>query len=160
VNEVRIRIQQNLLHDKRDNDYTRLRNASRLLTTAQRNQSHYWARRYKTTKERLAYVLSLSPDLVTAYDALQEFYLILDEKEFLLQRLSLTEWLKTYGSCEIEEVHSAANAVKHHRGYIQNSLKYHKSNSTAEGRNRAIKEIKRNSYGQHSFENFRPQKAI
>ena len=34
-------------------------------------------------------------------------------------------------------------------------LKYHKSNSVAEGRNRAIKELKRNSYGRHSFENFR-----
>ena len=67
----------------------------------------------------------------------------------------MSEWLEKYTSCSIPEVKSAANTVRHYRGYIQNSLKYHKSNSTAEGRNRAIKEIKRNSYGQHSFENFR-----
>ena len=53
VTQVRIRVQNDLLHDKKEDDYTKLRNASRLLTTAIRNQSRYWNGRFKKTKARL-----------------------------------------------------------------------------------------------------------
>lgn len=155
LTETRIRIQQDLLHGGREHDYKMLKNASRILTTAIRNQEAYWERHMKHNQERLRTVLSFSEDLETAYDALQEFYFILEEKEYLLQRTSLAEWIRKYTASKVPEVVSAANTIRHYRGYIQNSLKYGKSNSVAEGRNRAIKEIKRNSYGQHSFENFR-----
>ena len=155
LKEVRIRIQHDLLDAGRKDDCTALKNSSRILTTAERNQSRYWSRRLEHTRERLNYALSLSPDLQEAYDALQEFYRILEEPVFALQRADLSDWIKKYTSSEVPELASAANTIKHYRGYIQNSLKYGKSNSVAEGRNRAIKEIKRNAYGHHSFKNFR-----
>ena len=155
LKEVRIRVQHDLLQSDRKDDYTALKNSSRLLTTAERNQSLYWSRRLEHTKERLRYALSLSPDLQEAYAALQEFYRILEEPEFTLQRAAISDWIRTFTASDVPEVASAANTVKHYRSYIQNSLKYGRSNSVAEGRNRAIKEIKRNAYGHHSFKNFR-----
>lgn len=155
VNEVRIRLQHKFQNEKNDDAYTLLRNSSKLLTTAKRNQARYWSGRFEKTKARLDCALSVSDDLKAACDALQEFHQMTEEPKFELRRLCISDRLSTYTSCEVPEVRSAANCVKHYRSYIQNSLKYNKSNSTAEGRNRVIKEIKRNSYGQHSFENFR-----
>ena len=67
----------------------------------------------------------------------------------------MTTWFNNYHHSEVPEISAKIGKLRHYRSYIQNSMKYGKSNSTAEGRNRAIKEIKRNSYGNHSFENFR-----
>ena len=155
LDEVRIRVQRELLEAKRTDDCAFLKNSARLLRTAGRNHEKYWAGKAERNEERIRRALSLSPDLEAAYDAYQEFHAILDVKEFSLQRLDLGDWIRKYAASMVPEIASAANTVKHYRGYFQNSLKYHKSNSVAEGRNRAIKEIKRNSYGRHSFENFR-----
>lgn len=135
--------------------YQKLKGSARLLTTAERNQGTYWEGQEEKKKQRLRDILSLSPDLATAYDALQEFHHILDLDMYQLQRAGLTDWIRKYTASTVPEVTSAANTIKHYRSYIQNSMKYGKSNSVAEGRNRAIKEIKRHSYGQHSFDHFR-----
>ena len=155
MDAVRIRVQHKLQEAGKTEDYTFLKNCSRLLRTAERNHQKYWAGNSERNEDRLHRALSLSPDLEEAHEMLQNFLAILAVKEYSLQRLDLGDWIRKYVASIVPEIASAANTVRHYRGYFQNSLKYHKSNSVAEGRNRAIKEIKRNSYGRHSFENFR-----
>ena len=155
LDEVRIRVQRELQEAGRSDDYKSLKDCAKILRTAGRNHEKYWAGKAERNEERIRRALSLSSDLEVTYDAYQDFLAILDVNEYSLQRLDLGDWIRKYTASMVPEIAFAANTVRHYRGYFQNSLKYHKSNSVAGGRNRAIKEIKRNSYGRHSFENFR-----
>lgn len=75
-------------------------------------------------RERLNRILSLSTDLREMHDRLQEFHLILDTKEYSLQRADLSTWLDKALASEVPEIRSAAATIKHWRGYIQNTWKY------------------------------------
>ena len=154
IDTIRTALQKELRDQNQENSYQLLKHSARLLKTAASNQERYWGENSKQA-QRLASVLQLSPDLQEAYEALQQFHDILRTPEYTLQRIALTDWISTYTASECPSTRTAANTIRHHRQYIQNSWKYGKSNGPCEGLNKKIKDIKRNASGVHSFENFR-----
>lgn len=95
------------------------------------------------------------PELIAAYEFLQRFYVLCDTESYADIRIMLTTWILDARNCGIPELLSCANTLRHWRGYILNSFKYHHSNAPSEGMNNRIKVLKRVSYGFHSFETLR-----
>ncbi len=155
VDEIRRALQNRLRDEGRSEEYQILKRSMRLLRTAQANQLSYWEGLYEQRKHRLDAVLSLSDDLREAYDALQGFLSILRLSLPGLRREALSDWIRTYAPSGCPGVRRCVNTVRHYRSYIQNTWKYQKSNGPCEGLNKRIKDIKRNSYGVHSFRSFR-----
>lgn len=160
IDAIRTALQKELREQGEEDAYQLLKHSSRLLKTAACNQELYWGGASSKQNQRLTEVLKLSPDLEEAYAALQAFHNILRTPEYALQRAALTEWISTYTASECPTTRTAANTIRHHRQYIQNSWKYGKSNVPCEGLNKKIKDIKRNASGVHSFENFRKRILI
>ena len=106
-------------------------------------------------RSHLNMLFSTFPEIKLASDALQSFHLILAQPELPLQRAMLTDWLETYLSCGLPEIEAAARSIRHWRGYIDNTWAYGRTNSTCEGLNKKIKDIKRIAFGAHNFERFR-----
>ena len=155
LTDIRIEVQKKLQCDGDNNSYELVKHSQHLLVTSHLNYKLYWKEKYEAKSERLKTILAFSDNLATAHQALQEFYDILSEKSFNVQRLMLTDWLETYLNCGVYEVEHAAKTIRHYRGYIHNSLEYKKSNGPCEGLNQKIKCLKRSGFGSHSFEHFR-----
>jgi transposase len=132
-----------------------VKNSQRVLVTSPYNESAYWNRNAERRQERLHEIFSIAPDLKTAYEALEEFYILSSIPAFKGQRNQLSEWIEKYRSCDIPEVHQAARSIEVHRKGIENSWRYNKSNGPTEGLNRKIKDCRRMAFGAHDFENFR-----
>lgn len=135
--------------------YLLLKGSSRILLTAEANQRVAWNHHFDRNLKRLNEVLSLSPELKDAYDALQEFHVIIRTPQYALKRAMLSSFLDTYCHSEYPGIRHVAHTFRRNRNYIQNTWKYQRSNAVCEGLNNRIKIIKRNAYGQHSFHNFR-----
>jgi transposase len=155
ITTLRVRLQDMLLESGDQKSYRLVKHSARLLLTAACNQEQLWKEHTAQNRARVEAVLSLSQDLREAYDALQAFHNLLRTDSYRLQRIAFSDWLGTYSSSECGSTRKAANTLRHHRQYIQNSWKYHKSNATCEGLNKKIKDIKRNASGLHDFQNFR-----
>ena len=141
---------------KQFSNYSRLKNAHIILVTKESSKEALWGTKMTVQTERLRIALSFSPDLQEMYDRLQEFHVILETKEFTLQRAGFTDWLDQCLSSEVPEIRAAASTLKHWRGYIHNTWKYRQvSNGIAEGINNKIKTFKRICYGCPDFESFR-----
>ncbi len=138
-----------------EEDVSLVKNSQRLLITSPYNETRYWNRRLDLKDERLSRIFSLSTEIETAYNALQEFYEVASCDTFSSRRKALTEWLQEYLPCECPPVRQAAHSIKIRRKGIENAWRYHKSNSPTEGLNKKIKDVKRLAFGAHSFENFR-----
>jgi len=106
---IRIRIQRKLQEAGKTEDYTFLKNCSRLLRTAELNHRKYWDGKSERNEDRLRRTLSLSPDLEEAHEMLQNFLAILALNEYSLQRLDLGDWIRKYTASMVPEIASAAN---------------------------------------------------
>lgn len=155
IDTIRTSLQNEFRNTGDEDSYQLLKHSSRLLKTASVNQERYCGENFARRKQRLSNLLELSEDLREAYEALQEFHRIMRLSQYALQHTSLTDWLDTYTASPCPSTRTAANTIRHHRQYIQNSWKYGKSNGPCEGLNKKIKDIKRNASGVHSFEIFR-----
>lgn len=153
VTDIRRRLQNDM--DSSEPDYKLLKDSMRMLLTKEFNIESKYNLKAPSVRNRIDTLLSAYPDLKEAYWALQAFHCIVERNNFSLQRAQLTEWLDAYCSSEVPEVRHVANMVRHWRGYIQNSWKYHCSNGICEGYNNRIKVLKRTCYGLHNFETFR-----
>ena len=135
--------------------YLLLKGSARILLTARDNQHEAWKHHFDRNLRRLDEVLSLSPELKDAYDALQEFHVIIRTSQYALKRAMFSSFLDTYCHSEYQGIRHVAHTFRRNRNYIQNTWKYRRSNAVCEGLNNRIKILKRNAYGQHSFHNFR-----
>jgi transposase len=155
VDDIRRSLQNRLRQEGREDEYALLKHSMHILRTAIDNQPSLWGDRLDAGRQRLKSVLSLSDELREAYDALQDFHFILCMSHFNFQRAELSDWIRKYQSSYCPGTRRCVNTIRHHRSYIQNSWRFGKSNGPCEGLNKRIKDIKRNGYGVHSFENFR-----
>ena len=135
--------------------YLLLKGSARILLTAKANQREAWKHHFERNSKRLNEALALSPELQDAYDALQEFHMIIRTSQYALKRGMFSDFLDTYCHSEYQGIRHVAHTFRRNRNYIQNTWKYHRSNAVCEGLNNRIKILKRNAYGQHSFHNFR-----
>ncbi len=145
---------------KLKDDAILIKNSQRLIVTSPYNESAYWNRNPDRRQERLNEIFAIAPDLKTAYEALEEFYVLSSVPSFKGQREQLSEWIMKYLSCEIPEIHQAARSIKAHRKGIENSWRYNKSNGPTEGLNRKIKDCRRMAFGAHDFNNFRKRALL
>ena len=135
--------------------YSSLKSASRLLLTANANKADRWKEHLHKNTDRVNALIEISPELEEAYNAMQEFHVIIRESSYALKRSLFSEFLDKYCNSSYEGIRHVANTFRRNRAYIQNSWKYGHSNAVCEGQNNRIKVIKRNAYGLHSFANFR-----
>ncbi len=135
--------------------YSLLKGASHILKTAYPNRSLLWKDHEERNLLRLNRIFALSDELKEAYVALQSFHRILRENAYSVQRALFDGFLDDYSHSEWEGMRHVAATFHRNKKYILNSWKYGHSNATCEGLNNKIKILKRNAYGQHSFENFR-----
>ena len=135
--------------------YNLLKSSSRLLLTAEANQTDSWKRHVERNKRKLDVIFGLYPELKEAYDALQDFHRIIRTPQYGAQRIMFSDFLDNYTASDYESIRHVAFTLRRNRNYIQNTWKQNKSNAVCEGLNNRIKVLKRNAYGQHSFPNFR-----
>lgn len=137
-----------------------VKNSQRLLVTSPHNSDCYWNRCPEKRTERLSKLYAFSPDLKLAREALTAFYDILELSHFVLKRAALSDWLDRYEACLCPPIRQAAHSIRYHRKGIENAWRFHKSNSSTEGLNKKIKDVKRMAYGAHDFENFRKRALL
>ncbi|MCC8101272.1 MAG: ISL3 family transposase [Clostridiales bacterium] len=164
VDYVRIRYQKELKArlDINENDeeaealYKLLKDSAHLLTTKESNYTVYWESDILAKKQlKLAGIFSLFPDLQVVNDYLQEFHVLTAQKDDALRSLALSAWIQRAKSSEVPELRDAASTIETWKEYILNGLRGGRNNSTCEGLNRKIKDIKRNASGFKNFDNFR-----
>lgn len=164
VSYVRIRFQKEMkartASDPGDTEvedlYDLLKNSAHLLTTKESNLTRYWEPDALAKKQqRLTDIFSAFPDLSEIYDYVQEFHVLAAQEHKGLRAADLSDWIRRAESSEVKELREAAATIKSWRLYILNGLEFKKNNSTCEGLNKKIKDIKRNASGFKNFENFR-----
>ena len=136
-------------------NYKLLKGSYHPLLTKASNQDEYWGDKKQNNLDLLATVFNVCPNLELAYNALQKFYLIIDNPKYAEQRKGFDEWCKKYQECGIVYLESSVKTLKKYRKYILNAWKFHRSNSIAEGLNNVIKSIKKHSFGIPTFETLR-----
>lgn len=102
--------------------------------------------------KKVAWALSLDPDLALAHGRLMAFYEWSDAGG---SRRGLGNWISVSQDCGMPEVESAARAMKWHRERVLNGYRLDSTNAAAEGANNAIKVLKRVCFGFGTFEHMR-----
>ena len=155
VTDVRRRLQNNFKNAGNDDNYNQLKNIRYALTTAKYNQWEKWGDRAAEKAQCLLDAFIVAPELEEAYEAYQDFLLILASSPFSVQREELINWFHTYQHTEVPDLKTALYTLRSLRTYILNAWKHERSNGTCEGLNKKIKDVKGSMYGAHSFENLR-----
>ena len=155
MDKIRCREQDFLIDHNRKDDYARLKKLSRVLKTWDGNIEKYFQETASAKRKLMEEAFQVSPNLQTMHGALQDFHDIMMSYPASYQKELLLEWINEYKSSDIPELKTAVGTIRLYRNYIINAWLYEKSNGPCEGLNKKIKDLKRSSFGIHSFESFR-----
>ena len=155
MDQLRRREQNYFEEHKKEDVYKRLKNLALVLKTWEDNLELCFGDSAPDKKKMLEEAFQVSPDIKTMYEALQSFHDIMKSFPVSTQRDLLQEWILTYSDTSIHELKTSVSTIRSHRSYILNAWQYGKSNGPCEGLNKKIKDLKRTSFGIHSFEAFR-----
>lgn len=146
VDDVRKRI----VADMNEEDKRTLNKAAKLLLTRRGNLNG-------RTKPKVAEALEMDSDLRVAYYTLQLFFEWSDATHTTREDMqtALKRWISTAKSTKVDEMRRCANTINRNIDCILNAWEHGRTNAIAEGLNRRIKDIIRESRGFNSFEALR-----
>ena len=104
-----------------------------------------------TRKEVLDYILSIDAEFTASYERIHEIREAIKAKD----SVELEKYIDIDTKRLSKGVAKAINTMKKHKEYMLNAVKYKYSNGPLEGFNNKVKLLKRVSYGDSSFSNFR-----
>ena len=106
-------------------------------------------------KEALTIMLSMSPDLATAYYLKELFYEFMSSKNSIEAKPKLQKFILSAQTSNLDEFKASLTMLANWGHYILNAFDCPYSNGFTEGCSNKIKVIKRNAYGYRNFKNFR-----
>ena len=144
LENVRKRVQKTLPADQRKY----FKRSRRLLLAHMRNLSD----ENKAAVERM---LLVSPDLREAYLLKEKFYEFMDSADAVQAKKNLEAFRIFAALANIPEFSACLTMLHNWHDYILNAFDCPFSNGFTEGKNNAIKVIKRSAFGYRNFDNFR-----
>lgn len=106
-------------------------------------------------KDALEVMLSISPDLATAYYLKELFYNVMNSKSKAEAIPKLKTFILSAYASELDEFKPCLTMLFNWEKFILNAFECPYTNGFTEGTNNKIKVIKRNAYGYRNFNNFR-----
>ena len=107
------------------------------------------------SKDSLTVMLSISPDLATAYYLKELFYEFMNSQNRNEAKQKLQKFILSAQASNLDEFKPTLTMLANWGKYILNAFDCPYSNGFTEGCNNKIKVIKRNAYGYRNFKNFR-----
>lgn len=107
------------------------------------------------SKDALTIMLSMSPDLATAYYLKELFYEFMSSKNSIEAKPKLQKFILSAQTSNLDEIKASLTMLANWGHYILNAFDCPYSNGFTEGCNNKIKVMKRNAYGYRNFKNFR-----
>ena len=106
-------------------------------------------------KQQVNIMLYASPILSTAHFYKEDFFRILDCKDRVSAKDTMSDWINSALDCGIPQFEKCAKTMLNWLTGILNSFSSHITNGFIEGCNNKIKVLKRNAYGYKNFKRFR-----
>lgn len=106
-------------------------------------------------KQQVNIMLYASPILSTAHFYKEDFFSILDCKDRVSAKDTMSDWINSALDCGIPQFEKCAKTMLNWLTSILNSFSSHITNGFIEGCNNKIKVLKRNAYGYKNFKRFR-----
>ena len=100
-------------------------------------------------------MLSISPDLASAYYLKELFYNVMNSKSKAEAIPKLKTFILSAYASELDEFKPCLTMLFNWEKFILNAFECPYTNGFTEGTNNKIKVIKRNAYGYRNFNNFR-----
>ena len=106
-------------------------------------------------KQQVNIMLYASPILSTAHFYKEDFFRILDVKDRVSAKDTMSDWINSALDCGIPQFEKCAKTMLNWLTGILNSFSSPITNGFIEGCNNKIKVLKRNAYGYKNFKRFR-----